>query len=166
MDLYLIRHAIAADRDPVAWPDDARRPLTREGAKRFRQAARGLRRLVPEIDTVLSSPYVRAWETAKILASDAGWPAAIRCDALAANGPPSGVVRVVARRASATAVALVGHEPSLSKLAAYLILGEAARPILALKKGGIACLRVAGRPQPASATLRWVLPPKVLVRLT
>lgn len=165
MDLYLIRHAIAADLDPVAWPDDTKRPLTPDGAKRYRQAARGLRRLAPKVDAVLSSPYVRAWETAKILADRAGWPAPTRCDALAGGGTPSAVVRAMGRRGSAEAVALVGHEPNLSELATYLLAGEKTRPVLELKKGGVACLRIEGGLRPGAATLRWVVPPKVLVRL-
>ena len=75
MYLYLVRHAIAHGRDPECWPDDSRRPLTPEGEEDFRGAARGLGRVVPEVDMLLSSSYERAWRTAEILAEQAGWPA-------------------------------------------------------------------------------------------
>lgn len=162
MDLYLVRHAIAAERDPARWPNDALRSLTPQGTKRFRQAARGLARVVSEVDVVLSSPYVRAWETAKILAAEAGWPAPIRCDALAADRGHQEVMKILLRKAAGRAIALVGHEPGLGLLAAYFLLGDAARPILELKKGGVACLQIEGRPRSGSALLRWVLPPELL----
>src|SRR5215471_19083588 len=88
MYLYLVRHAIAFEPDPAQWPDDRDRPLTPEGEKRFRQAALGLRELVPSVDAVLSSPLVRAWQTAAILARKAGWPEPQRFDALEPGTPP------------------------------------------------------------------------------
>ncbi|HEV7666153.1 MAG TPA: histidine phosphatase family protein, partial [Chloroflexota bacterium] len=63
MDLFLVRHGVAFDPDPAQWPDDTQRPLTPEGEKRFLASARGLGRLVPAVDVVLSSPWPRAWRT-------------------------------------------------------------------------------------------------------
>src|SRR3954468_17149609 len=84
MDVYLVRHAIAATRDSAQWPDDSERPLTSEGEARFRKAARGLRRVAARVDVVLASPYVRAWQTAEILERAAGWPAPERAPELEA----------------------------------------------------------------------------------
>jgi phosphohistidine phosphatase len=154
MDLYLVRHAFAGKRDPARWPDDAQRPMTPEGARRFRQAARGIGRVAPKVEAVLSSPYARAWETAKILAAEAGWPAPIRCDALAGARGYSEVMKVLSRKTAGGAIALVGHEPNLGLLAAHLLLGDAARAILELEKGGWpACGSLAGpaRPRPSFA---------------
>ena len=67
MNLYIVRHAVAHKRDAELWPDDAKRPLTPEGEERFRRAAGVILRLVPEIELVLSSPFVRAWRTAELL---------------------------------------------------------------------------------------------------
>ena len=67
MDLYLVRHAVAYKRDYERWPNDADRPLTPEGEEDFRAVARSLGRIVPEVEVLLSSPYVRAWRTAEIL---------------------------------------------------------------------------------------------------
>ena len=77
MDLYLVRHAIAFDFDTSQWPDDSQRPLTPEGQKRFSRAARAWRAR-PSVDLVLSSPWVRAWQTAELLESEAGWPRPVR----------------------------------------------------------------------------------------
>ena len=80
MELYLVRHAIAEERDPRRWPDDAQRPLSERGRARFARAAAGLRTLGVEVDLLLSSPYARAWATAEILSEEAGWPAPVVVD--------------------------------------------------------------------------------------
>ncbi|MDQ3791047.1 MAG: histidine phosphatase family protein [Actinomycetota bacterium] len=79
MDLYVVRHAVAHQHDEDRWPDDSKRPLTQWGEERFRRAAGGIIRLVPEFGLVLSSPFARAWRTAEIL-EQAGWPAPISCE--------------------------------------------------------------------------------------
>ena len=72
MDLYVVRHAVARERDANLWPDDSKRPLTPRGEERFRHAAGGILRLVSEVGAVLSSPFVRAWRTAELLEQRAG----------------------------------------------------------------------------------------------
>src|SRR5258707_10153879 len=89
MDLYLVRHGIAYEPDPAKWPDDKDRPLTPEGEKKFRQAARGLRELVPSVSVVLSSPWARAWRTAEILEKEAHWPAPVAGGALGSGRSPA-----------------------------------------------------------------------------
>ncbi|MDQ4042861.1 MAG: histidine phosphatase family protein, partial [Actinomycetota bacterium] len=86
MDLYVVRHAVAQKRDENIWPDDSERPLTVEGEEKFRRAARGLLRLVPEVEVVLSSPFTRTWGTAEIL-EQAGWPAPVPCEELELDYP-------------------------------------------------------------------------------
>ncbi len=162
MDLYLVRHAIAEERDPERWPNDAERPLTREGEQRFRAVARGLRRIVPRVDLVLSSPYTRAWQTAKMLEALAGWPAAQECPALMAGQSPATMLEALEPYAASGSVALVGHEPDLSALAAHLIGAAADEARIQMKKGGVAALRFEGDVQTARATLRWLLPPSIM----
>ena len=162
MDLLLVRHAIAAERDPVAWPDDSLRPLTEEGERRFRPAARGLHRVVPTVELVLASPYARAWRTAELLHDEAGWPSPEACDALAAAQSPAAGLEAVRARAPVTPVALVGHEPYLSSLAALLLVGDQAALHLELKKGGALLLAVNGAPAPGRAALRWHATPRIL----
>ena len=67
MDVYLVRHAIAHERNPTRWPNDALRPLTTAGMRKFRKAAAGLARCVPKTAAIFTSPYVRARETAAML---------------------------------------------------------------------------------------------------
>lgn len=82
MELILVRHARAFDRDRAAWPDDARRPLTAEGRDEFARLARRLARVRPRVDLVESSGFVRAWQTAQILSEKARWPRPSRLERL------------------------------------------------------------------------------------
>jgi phosphohistidine phosphatase len=146
--IYVVRHAVAAEQDDDRWPDDSLRPLTKEGAKSFRRAARGLRKLAPAVDTVLSSPYVRAWKTAEILHEDARWPEPERCDELAGERSPADALGVVRDRGT---VAVVGHEPFLSGLVALLLDAELS---IVLKKGSVVCIE--------DGVLSWYATPKML----
>ncbi len=160
MPLYLIRHAIAAERDPKLWPDDSERPLTKRGIRRFRRAARGLGRLAPTVDIVLSSPFARAWDTALILENEASWPAPLHCAELTVDNPV-GLLEALKPFEGAESIALVGHEPYLSRFAAAL-LSPAWGPWLQFRKGGAALLRQTGDRNASRYELSWLLPPKVL----
>ena len=150
--IYVVRHAIAEERDADRWPDDAERPLTEAGEESFREAARGLARIVPSVDVVLASPYVRAWRTAEILAEEAGWPAPTRCIELEAWRAPSDAVDVLGEQRGS--VALVGHEPYLSRLVSLLLAKDDDAVHIDLKKGGV--IHVEDR------VLRWYATPKLL----
>jgi len=160
MDLYVVRHAIAFERDARRWPDDRDRPLTAEGEKRFRRAARGMGSIAGEIETVLASPLARAWRTAEILAEDAGWPAPKPCEELEPDRPAAEAAGSLRPYRLAASLAIVGHEPSLSELIAFLITGSEEGALFELKKGGCALLELDGF-SPGGATLRWLLTPKI-----
>jgi phosphohistidine phosphatase len=162
VELYLVRHAIAEDRDVARWPDDALRPLTPDGAARFARAARGLARIAPDVDAVLSSPYRRAWETAEVLEREAGWPAPEPSTALEATRSAHDALAALGEVAELASVALVGHEPQLSMLASLLLTGDARMWGLDLKKGAVALLDCGGPPTPRTALLRWSASPKLL----
>ena len=163
VDVYLVRHAIAEERDAARWPDDSLRPLTAEGAESFRQAARGLRRIVPEVETVLASRYVRAWQTAEILEREAGWPAPERCEALEGNPDPEEARAVILALRGRGSVALVGHDPHLSRLASLLLTGDPDGMRLELKKGGVVHLALEPDEE-ATASLHASVTPKALRR--
>src|SRR5215210_5784312 len=129
----LVRHAFAAHADPDRWPDDSLRPLTADGIRRFQSAARGLRRLVPKVDLVLSSGFARAWQTAEILHEVARWPEPHDCAALEVGPSPASALEVLGGRAES--VALVGHKPFLSSLEYLLCTGDGDSLQLELKKG-------------------------------
>jgi phosphohistidine phosphatase len=162
MDLYLVRHAVAFDPDPAQWPDDSQRPLTPNGVKRFRQAASGLGALVSRVDVVLSSPWPRAWQTAELLAQQAGWPKPVACEALESGRAPAEVLQALQPHGGASSVALVGHEPSLSELASYLLTADTGHVRIVMKKGGVARLEMVEAIRPGAARLVWQLAPKVL----
>lgn len=162
MDLYLVRHAVAFKRDFGRWPDDADRPLTPDGQEDFRVVAGALGRIVPGVELVLSSPYERAWRTAEILEQETSWPAPGPFPALEPEVPPHKVELALATYPEAETLALVGHRPSLHELAAYLLVGEEDMLNIGLKKGGAACIRFKGSPEPGAGKLRWLLTPQVL----
>jgi len=160
-ELYIIRHARAGHADPAVWPVDADRPLTDDGRNRFRDAARGLRRLVPTVDVVLSSSFARSWQTAELLHEVARWPEPTRCAELEVGSTPAAAAAVLAARGERS-VAVVGHEPHLSSLASLLCTGSEDALPLELKKGAVAFLGFHGTTEPGTAILHWTVPPKIL----
>ena len=155
MDLILVRHARAFDRDASAWPDDSRRPLTAEGREEFVRLAKRLRRIYPTVDLLESSSYTRAWQTAQLLAEHAGWPKPSRLERLegnnasgSANGASAEAVqlesllRTVRALRGIGAVAWVGHEPLLSRFASQLLAGSPGAVRIAFKKGAAIALRL------------------------
>jgi phosphohistidine phosphatase len=160
--LYLVRHAVAHKRDAGRWPDDSERPLTPEGEEDFVGAARGLARIVPEVDILLSSPYERAWRTAEILTQQAGWPAPQAFPALKPDVAPEKAVLALQTYADSQSVALVGHRPCLHEMAVYLLTGDAGGADMKIKKGGVACIEFDDVPEPGAGTLRWLFTPRVL----
>ena len=160
-DLYIVRHARAGHADPTVWPNDADRRLTNDGIARFREAAEGLRRLVPSVDVVLSSSFARAWQTAELLHEVARWPEPSRCAELEVGSTPAATAAVLAERTEGSVV-VVGHEPHLSRLASLLCTADEDELGLELKKGAVALLAFEGPVASEKAILRWTVPPKIL----
>lgn len=161
-DLYLVRHAIAAERGDE-WPDDTKRPLTEAGITRFKEAVEGLAWLEVGIDEIFTSPLVRTKQTATLLAHGLGNKTSVKTlDALAPGHTPRQVMNELSRVAKRHRIALVGHEPGLGELAAHLI--GAPRP-LPFKKGAICWIALQGLTSRRPGELVWFIPPKVLRRL-
>jgi len=162
LELYLVRHAIAAERGEE-YPDDSKRPLTSQGMSRFRKEARALDALGMSVAVVLTSPLVRTRQTADILAGHlSGGPPVVATDALAPAGTAAAVYHELARHAKKGSIALVGHEPNIGELAARLI---GSRTPLEFKKGAVCCIDLEGLPPKAIGSLRWFLPPRMLRKL-
>ncbi len=161
MRVLIVRHAIALARGT---PDveDAERPLTPRGRRRFEPAARGLARLVGRPDVLLSSPWRRARQTAEILARACGGPSVTDEPALAGQAPGKVEAALQSHR-TRRLVALVGHEPYLSALLAHA-LGSGETAGLEFRKGGAALLEAPGG-RLRGARLLWFLPPRLLRRL-
>src|SRR5690348_12735377 len=119
--LYLVRHGIAAERGKE-WPDDSKRPLTHKGIARMREIASGLEDLGVQFDLILSSPLLRARQTADLLHQ--GLRGSIPLEEttlLAPGGAPADLIELLRSKKKAERIALVGHEPDLGQLAAFLI---------------------------------------------
>jgi len=162
--LYVVRHGIAEETGPGG--DDRLRALTPAGRAKMRAGAAGLRRLGVTLDVLLTSPLVRAVETAAIVAEAyGGSPAPVELAALAAGVAPAETVRALRPYARSRDIALVGHEPGLSRMVALLTTGSADGLAVELKKGGVAAVDVDGIPAPGRGTLRWLVTPRQLRRL-
>jgi phosphohistidine phosphatase len=158
--LYLVRHAIAGERGDE-YPDDSKRPLTREGMSRFRKAARGLVEVGVEVDLILTSPFVRARQTADILSEQLrGNPPVVETNALVPGAPHADLIAELANHAKRSALALVGHEPAIGTTAARLV---GAKGAFAFKKGGVCRIDVSSLPPEGPGQLVWFAPPKMLV---
>jgi len=160
--LLIVRHAIAAERGED-WPDDDLRPLTERGVSRFQTALRGLDWMGVELDEVWTSPLVRARQTADLLAAALNSPPVHQLDALAPGHTPEAVARALGGTTRRQRLAVVGHEPGLGELAAWLLGAD--RP-LTLKKGGACLIEAGALSRPGSGELLWFLPPRVLRRLS
>jgi phosphohistidine phosphatase len=161
-ELYLIRHGVAEERGD-AWPDDTRRPLTEEGISRVKKGARGLVRLGVEFDVVLTSPLVRARQTAELFAaaSNTRSPLVV-IDSLAPEGSVQAVMTDLEHHARRGRIALVGHEPGIGELAGR-IMGS--RRALEFKKGAVCRIDIESIPPAGHGTLRWFLTPRILREL-
>lgn len=161
MQLILFRHGIAEDL--VEGGSDATRALTPEGMRKTQAAAEGLAALIDAPGAILTSPKVRALQTAAILGRV--FKVEPREEPVLADGTVDEVVATLATRDEATLV-VVGHEPTLSRVAARLSTGRAGSDFVTLKKAGAVRLTVTrGDGDSPRATLDALLPPKVLRRL-
>jgi phosphohistidine phosphatase len=169
MILYIVRHAIAEDRDSNnSEQQDSQRPLTDEGCKKMRRIAKSLKDMAVQLDLIITSPYVRAADTARILHKklDLDKDKLVTLDDLSPVGDPARLVNEIKERyGSLESIALVGHEPSLSRLISVLLSGDPTLPIL-LKKGGVCRLSVEKLEYGRCATLEWLLAPAQLVRVS
>jgi phosphohistidine phosphatase len=165
MDLYIVRHAIAVERGSPAYPWDDDRPLTPEGMHKFRLAARGLARLDVEVERILSSPLIRAQQTAEIL-RDALSPELV-IDNTPHLKPEAEFADSLSAVSSldAKSAAIVGHEPHLSGFASYLLAGPRATASLAFRKGAVAFIRFPEEVAPGMGMLEWLIQPGALRRL-
>jgi phosphohistidine phosphatase len=165
MEIYLLRHGVAQDRDPKKYPDDRLRPLTLEGLERMREIVRGLMKLGFEFDAILDSGYTRARQTSEAVTD------AYRIDsrdiqatpALEPDHDPAELLAVLEANRSIKRILLVGHEPHLSKSIAFLV-GLRNQAAVDVKKGSV-CRIDMEAPKKGGGALVWLLPPKVLRKI-
>jgi len=166
MNLYLLRHGIAVEPGTPGYAKDADRPLTPKGERKLLKIAAAMRALEIEFDRVLFSPYVRARGTAVIIAKELGLEKKLEtCSALIPGGSLREVIDVLNHLKPAPEnVLLVGHEPSMSELAALLISGET-NVSITMRKGGLCMLTTETLRPGRCASLEWLLTPKQMALL-
>ena len=163
MQLLVVRHAIAEDRDEFAKSglDDSERPLTANGRKRMARGALGLRDVVPAVGLIATSPFVRARETAEILQAVSPAAETAETDSLTPTVSFEGFLDWLGHRSNHDVVTAVGHEPHLSGLAGWLLTGRSEQ-LIELKKGAACLIEFPGKPWPAAGQLLWALTPRQL----
>lgn len=162
LQLYLVRHGVAADRGDE-YPDDSKRPLTSHGISRMRKEAKALEALGVSFDLILTSPLVRTRQTADVLAENMGAAPPVQAtDALAPAGTTAAVLKELGQHMRLGRIALVGHEPNIGELAARLI---GARTPLPFKKGAVCRIDFEVFPPKGTGQLVWFATPKMLRHL-
>jgi len=166
MNLYLLRHGIAAQRSPTGYVNDADRPLTNKGKVKLRAVARAMKVLKLRFDIILSSPYQRAKQTTEIIADKLGLAQKVKfSDHLTPQGKIHALMAQLQQlRPRPENALLVGHEPYLSELASILLTGKSGLP-MNLKKAGLVKLSVDRLRGAACAKLDWLLTPSLMKRI-
>jgi phosphohistidine phosphatase len=161
MQLFIVRHGLAVDREDPKCPPDPERYLTEEGIKKTRGVAKGVLTLGATADLFLSSPYVRAVQTAEIFAEVFEYPKQRirRSELLLPGAEPSLFFRELARDKKSSAVFCFGHAPHLDDLVATALGSK--HHVTALKKAGAALVELR-RLSPPSGQLVWLATPKLL----
>ena len=160
MLVYLIRHGIAVDREAPNCPPDTQRPLTPKGIKKTEAAARGLRALDVKPDAVLTSPWLRALQTAEIFCETLEFPSKkiVRTDSLKGTSAPADLLREL-QAIKSKVVLCFGHEPHLHLVISHVLHTSA--KIAELKKAGLALLELE-RAMPPQGTLLALYPASTL----
>lgn len=161
MQIYIVRHGIAIDREDPKCPPDPDRYLTEEGIEKTKQVAKGIAALGATADLLMSSPYVRAMQTAEIFAAVLEYPKEKirRTDLLLPGSEASIFYRELSKDKHSSTVFCFGHAPQLDDLIATGVGSK--HPITSLKKAAVALLELK-RVSPPSGQLVWLATPKML----
>jgi len=160
MNIYLLRHAISVTRGTPGFPNDDR-PLTDEGRKKMSEGAKALVKVIEPLDIILTSPLVRASETAQIAAKALHCEKKVMvCDKLQPEYSPKFVIEYLAGFNTYKNIMLVGHEPQMGLIASHLLGLE--KEFLEVKKGSLICIEVDSLKPRTTGTLLWSLRPKHL----
>ena len=167
-EIYVLRHGIAVDPGTPGYADDSKRPLTKEGQKKMRRIARAMRSMELEFGLILSSPFLRAKETAEIVQKAYGGekiPLRFSSKLEPCTPYPKLIRELSPVLRKKKSVLLVGHEPFLSGLISGLISGSSECRI-ELKKGGLCKISTDGFTPGHRAQLEWLLTPSQLMRMS
>lgn len=165
MKIYLMRHGIAREPGSPSFEDDSQRPLTANGCDKINQIAGALKKLDIKPDLILSSPFVRAEQTAAILAKKFDRRKNLKfSDLLIPNGKAEAIITEIVGKYMLDELLIVGHEPCLTLLMCALVAVDLDRAIH-IKKGGVCCLSARELRIDRRATIEWLLTPKILLKV-
>jgi phosphohistidine phosphatase len=161
VNLYLLRHGIAVEPGTAGYEHDSNRPLIPKGERRLRSAAAAMEKLELSFDLILSSPFIRAKQTAEIIAGELKLKKRVEFfDGLVPGGNPRALIHALnGLKPEPENVLLVGHEPYLSRLISLLVSGGADAAAIEMKKGGLCKLEVGELCHGQCARLAWLLTP-------
>ena len=164
MKVLIVRHGVAEDRELFSetGQKDELRPLTERGRKKIRKNCEGLKCLVPKVDVIATSPYVRAYQTAEIFAEVYRKKNIFKIKELEPDAPFHLFLEWLKEHKTKEVVAIVGHEPHLSFLTSKLLSHAESKGFLLLKKGGVGVVEFIDKVQFGKGVLTLWLPPRVL----
>ena len=164
MMLYIMRHGLAEEPTPKG--DDAARKLTEKGADKIRKAAAGMRASGLAFNVILTSPDRRARpQTAEIVAAELGGPKPKPLPELSTGASPAGALEALGKQRLPESVLVVGHEPTLSRMASLMLTDSSESVGIRLKQGGVIALEFPDRIESAAAKLRWMMTQRQLRQL-
>lgn len=155
MMLYIMRHGLAEEPTPKG--DDSARKLTSKGAEKIHKAAAGMRVMGLAFNAILTSPITRAMETAEIVATEIGGIKPRAVPELSTGASPAGALEAMIKLKLPESVLIVGHEPTLSRLASLMLTGSSESTGIKLKQGGVIALEFPDRVERGAAHLRWMM---------
>ena len=160
----MIRHAIAEPLGTADQFSDENRSLTEEGRDRMRDVVKGLKKLGVQLDLILTSPLVRAVQTAEIVAHSLGMnKKEIRqTTALSPGATVEQLFAEIKNGKGVESIAVVGHQPDLGHLISKIVQSDAGVLSIQLKKGGICCINISETVPTLRGDLIWFLTPKQL----
>ena len=165
MLLYIVRHGIAVDREDPKCPSDPERYLTDEGIEKTKEVATKVASFIDRPGLFVSSPYVRALQTAEIFAEAFDFSKAKieKAETLLPGAESAGFLRELARKKSVEAVICFGHAPQVDELLSTAL--GAKKGLTELRKAGVACIELS-RIQPPAGKLLWLITPRVVRKLS
>jgi phosphohistidine phosphatase len=161
MNIFILRHGVAVEPGTPGYESDSERPLIPKGERRLRSAGAAMEKLELSFDLILSSPFVRARQTAEIVAGELKLKKRLEFfEGLVPGGNPKALIHALNELKPAPEnVLLVGHEPYLSRLISLLVSGDADAAAIEMKKGGLCKLEAAALRHGQCARLTWLLTP-------
>lgn len=163
MMLYIMRHGLAEEPTPKG--DDSARKLTEKGADKIRKAAAGMRASGLAFNTILTSPATRAAQTAEIVAGELGGPKPKPMPELSTGASPANALEALGKQRLPESVLVVGHEPTLSRMASLMLTDSSESIGIRLKQGGVIALEFPDRVESAAAKLHWMMTQRQLRQL-